>query len=178
MADKVTLRHPTIDDGKRIARLAARVRGLETQSSTFYLLWARDFPGTSVVAAAADGLAGFALGYRPPGRENAVFLWQIGVRPASRAQRVGAALMAQFLSGPGATGAHVLEACLPPSHQAGHGLLRHVADGLGAELTREPCLSANQFPEPGRADEELVRIGPYDPAKTNAFLRQEVESWK
>jgi len=109
---------------------------------------------------------------------DALFLRRMGVRPTSRAQGMGARFMALPPASPGAVCGHAFETCLPPSKQAGYGLLRHVAERLGAERTREPCLAASRLPEPGHEDEAFVRVGPYDPAKTNAFLRQEVESWK
>ena len=95
MPEDLRLDHPGVEDGAAIWRIARDSRTLDLNSSYSYLLWCRDFAGTSVVARDAGGEpVGFVTGYFRPERPHTLVVWQVAVdasqprrRPAGRAHR-------------------------------------------------------------------------------------------
>ena len=162
MDDTIVFRNPVIDDGGSIWNLVKESGVLDLNSAYLYLLLCKDFASTCVVAERDDRLVGFVSGYRPPGRDNALFLWQIGVDASARGQGLGRRLVAQFLRNDGARGASMLETTVSPSNDASRALFRRIARDLGVDCEIQPCFRASQFPGAGHEDEELFRIGPYD----------------
>ena len=82
--DNIVFRPPRINDGAAIWRLVKESGVLDLNSSYMYLLLCKDFSDSCVVAEEDGQLLGFVTGYRPPGRENAIFLWQVGVDAKAR----------------------------------------------------------------------------------------------
>jgi L-2,4-diaminobutyric acid acetyltransferase len=165
--DTIVFRNPVIDDGAAIWNLVSASGVLDPNSPYLYLLLCKDFADTCIVAMRDDQLMGFATGYRPPHRENVIFLWQVGVDAAARGQGLGKRLVAHFLRNDGARGASVLETTVAPSNEASRALFRGIARDLDAGCDVQPCFRASQFPGAGHEDEELFRIGPYDLTRPN-----------
>lgn len=154
------IRQPDVDDGGGIWRVAKESGVLDLNSSYLYLLLAKDFSDSCVIAELDGKIAGFVIGYRPPRRHEVVFLWQIGILPSMQGRGLGKRLALSFLHSPGARGAALLETTVAPSNTASRALFLAIARQLGVECRVSPCFSAHQFPEPGHEDEELYRIGP------------------
>ncbi len=158
-ADAIRCRRPTIEDGKAIHEVVRETGVLDVNSCYLYLLLCTDFAETCVVAEEAGRVVGFVTGYRPPGRPDTVFLWQVGVAPAGQGKGLGKLLVHAFLDTPGAADATVLETTISPSNAASQALFRAVARDRGAEVTVSPHFTEDHFP-PGHEAEEIYRISP------------------
>lgn len=163
MAQDIEFRAPTVTDGAEIWRIVRDSGVLDLNSAYLYLLLCKDFADTCIVAEQDTRLVGFATGYRPPGRENVIFLWQIGVDAAERGRGLGKRLLAGFLSASGAAGTTYLETTISPSNQASQRLFRGLARDLGTDCHVQPCFTEELFPS-SHEGEDLYRIGPFDAA--------------
>ena len=143
----------------RMYELVKEMGGLELNTAYFYVLFCIDFAETCVVAEVDGKLAGFVLGHRPPGRQDAVFVWQVGVAPFMRKQGLARRLLEAFLQQN--PDARWLEASVTPSNTASRKLFRSVARDHGVECEVSTFMLAEHFPD-GHEPEELFRIGPFE----------------
>jgi L-2,4-diaminobutyric acid acetyltransferase len=163
MTQDVEFRAPTVADGAQIWRIVRDSGVLDLNSAYLYLLLCKDFADTCIVAEQDAQLVGFATGYQPPGREDVIFLWQIGVDAAQRGRGLGKRLLAGFLNASGAAGVSYLETTISPSNQASQRLFRGLARDLGTSCQVQPCFTEEQFPS-SHEGEDLYRIGPFEAA--------------
>ena len=83
----VTLRKPNSTDGFALNNLVERCKPLDTNSVYCNLLQCHDFADTAIAAETADGdMVGFISGYRPPARQDTLFVWQVAVDSRMRGQ--------------------------------------------------------------------------------------------
>jgi L-2,4-diaminobutyric acid acetyltransferase len=156
--DRLRFRRPCPDDGRDLWRIASEV-GLDLNSPYAYVLWGAFFAETSAVAVdPADTVVGFVTGFRPPGREDELFLWQIGVDPTARRQGIGARLLDHVTD---QAGPRFVEATVNPSNAASAALFRVFGARHGALVAETPLFGAELFPD-GHEAEVLFRIGPFD----------------
>jgi len=146
-------------DGPRMYALIDEMGGLELNTAYFYVLFCIDFADTCVVAEVDGKLAGFVLGHRPPARQDAVFVWQVGVAPFMRKQGLARRLLEAFLEQN--PDARWLEASVTPSNTASRKLFRSVARDHGVECEVSEFMRAEHFPD-SHEPEELFRIGPFE----------------
>ncbi|RFA31076.1 diaminobutyrate acetyltransferase [Alkalilimnicola ehrlichii] len=170
MNETITFRNPTIDDGAAIWKVVKDSGVLDLNSAYLYLLLSKDFAETCAVAEMNGEIVGFITGYRPPGRESVIFVWQIGVDASARGKGLGKRLVSYLLRSQGARGASILETTISPSNDASRALFRGIARDLGVPCEVRPCFAASQFPGTGHEDEELFRIGPYDLSQPNQLI--------
>lgn len=155
----IVIRGARPTDGPAVHALIAQVGTLELNTGYAYLLLCDHFGSTSVVAERDGLLLGAVLGYRPPSRPDAVFVWQVGVDPAARGTGLGKKLLAAFARTPGAAGTRFLEATVAPSNAASRALFTSFARAEGAPLEELAGYGAPHLPE-GHEPEPLLRIGP------------------
>lgn len=164
LPDDVALRRPTVADGAALWRIARDSRTLDVNASYAYLLWCRDFSGTSVVATVGGEPVGFVTGYLRPDAPDTLMVWQVAVDEARR----GRGLARRMLDGlvdavrsADAVGApvRVLETTITADNEASIRLFESFAAGRDAEVVREPLFDAGHFPD-GHDAELLFRIGP------------------
>ncbi|WP_330457055.1 diaminobutyrate acetyltransferase [Streptomyces sp. NBC_00820] len=153
---------PAPADGAALWRLAKDSKTLDLNSSYSYLLWCRDFAGTSAVARDEDGRpVGFVTGYVRPERPRTLLVWQVAVDPAHRGRGIAAALLdgltARLAAERGITG---VETTITPGNTASERLFSSFAARHGADLTREVLFPADLFPDGPHDPEVLHRIGP------------------
>lgn len=163
----ITFRNARLEDGAGIWRVVRDSGVLDLNSAYMYLLLAKDFGDTCVVAEHAGKITGFVTGYRPPKRPDSIFLWQVGVDASMRGQGLGKRLLAAFLQSPGAQGATLLETTISPSNEASKALFGAIARDLGAEIRVTEGFTESHFPEGGHEAEQLYLIGPYTAARAN-----------
>ncbi len=159
----IQIRTPRADEGAGMWQVAKATGTLDLNSSYLYLLLARDFADTCVVALADDRVIGFASGYRRPIAPDVVFLWQIGIHPDAQGKGLGKRLVSAFLQQPGAVDARWLETTISPSNTASQRLFHAMARTLQVDCTPSPCFAAEDFPDTGHEAELLHRIGPLEP---------------
>lgn len=156
------IERPATTDGAALWRLAKESKTLDLNSSYSYLLWCRDFAGTSVVARGADGEpVGFVTGYLRPDRPRTLLVWQVAVDPAHRGHGIAAKLLdgltARLVAEHGITG---METTITPGNTASERLFTSFAERHGAQVTREVLFPAELFTDGPHDPEVLYRIGP------------------
>lgn len=156
------IRSPRPDDGAPVWRLAHATPELDLNSPYAYLLLCRHHAETSVVAQRDDApeLAGFVLGYRPPGAPDALFVWQVAVADSERGQGLAGAMLGGLVERN--PGIDWLETTVTPTNQASDRLFRSFAARRDAEVTTSLFASADDFPPEAGAHEDEIRyrIGP------------------
>lgn len=164
-------RSPVVADGARIWQLVKDTGVLDLNSPYAYLLLGEHFEATSVVAelVEADGskqIIGFISAYRPPGKSDTVFVWQVGVAEAGRGRGVATGMLFEIIRRPACKGVTHLDTTVGPSNDASMALFRGFAKKLGTEVTENELFSSEVFPQPGEHEPEvLFRIGPFDGTK-------------
>ncbi|MEU9165354.1 diaminobutyrate acetyltransferase [Streptomyces sp. NPDC048424] len=153
---------PRPGDGPLLWRLARDSGALDLNSAYSYLLWCRDFAGTSAVARDSSGRAvGFVSGYLRPDSPGTLLVWQVAVDESVRGLGVAGAMLDGLSARVAAEhGLSSLEATVSPGNLASERLFASYAERHGATLTREVLFAAEEFPEGGHAPEVLHRIGP------------------
>ncbi|MEU0038414.1 diaminobutyrate acetyltransferase [Streptomyces sp. NPDC006333] len=168
MPEGLRIDRPGVADGAALWRIAKDSGTLDLNSSYSYLLWCRDFAGTSVVArdtADPDGLpVGFVTGYVRPERPDTLLVWQVAVDASHRGRGLAAALLdgltAQVSRERTISG---VETTITPGNIASERLFTSYAARHGASVEREVLFGAGHFPNSpdGPHDPEvLYRIGP------------------
>ncbi|MFY4718118.1 diaminobutyrate acetyltransferase [Streptomyces sp. LaBMicrA B280] len=152
---------PATADGAALWRLAKDSKTLDLNSSYSYLLWCRDFAGTSAVARGADGTPiGFITGYVRPDRPDTLLVWQVAVDSAHRGHGIAAALLDGLTARLAESGVNRIETTITPGNTASERLFTSYAERHGAHLTREVLFPAELFPDAPHDSEVLYRIGP------------------
>ncbi|MFD4866809.1 diaminobutyrate acetyltransferase [Streptomyces sp. NPDC058412] len=153
---------PRPGDGPLLWRLARDSGSLDLNSAYSYLLWCRDFAGTSAVARDSSGHpVGFVSGYLRPDSPGTLLVWQVAVDESVRGLGVAGALLDGLSARVAAEhGLSALEATVSPGNLASERLFASYAERHGATLTREVLFAAEEFPDGGHAPEVLHRIGP------------------
>ncbi|XVQ13925.1 diaminobutyrate acetyltransferase [Spirillospora sp. CA-255316] len=163
----IRLAEPRLTDGPEMWRLARDSQVLDVNSPYSYVLWCRDFAGTSVVARDGSATCGFITGYTRPEQPDTLFVWQVAVDHAYR----GLGLARRMLDGLGdrlaARGCRYLEATVTPDNTASTRMFESFARGRGCAVARSPLFTPEHFPE-GHDPEVLFRIGPFPPARPSA----------
>lgn len=149
------------EDGAAMWALVREMGGLELNSAYFYVLFCTDFADSCVVAEVDGRLAGFVVGYRPPTRPDAIFVWQVGVAPWMRRQGLAGRLLDALLDQQNPP-ARWLEATVTPDNQASRSLFRALARDRQTGCEERAFMGASLFPVSHEA-EDLFRIGPLTP---------------
>ncbi len=160
--DRMTLlRTPTVADARGMVRLAAASRVLDVNSDYAYLLLARDFDETCVVAEDGDRLLGFATAYRPPRRLDVLFVWQIAVAEAARGEGLASRMLDDLVRRGMASGIRFVEATVTPSNFASQSLFKSLARRHNFDCEITEGFAADAFETAGHEAEDLFRIGPF-----------------
>lgn len=150
------MRRPSLDDGAAMWRIARDSRTLDLNSSYAYLLWARDFAATSVVATVDGRQAGFISGYRRPEEPDTLMVWQVAVDEAYRGHGLARRMLDHLASD---LGVSHLETTITADNAASIALFTSFAEAHRAPVERGPLFHAESFPD-GHDAELLFRIGP------------------
>lgn len=130
------------------------------------------FKDTCAVAKADDGIAGFVAGFRLPVRPESLFVWQITVASGRRGRRAGRRMLAWLLHSLSSRGVTFLEATVTPSNEASQRMFKGLARLMDVPCEESLQFAAAQFPEGSEhEDEVLLRIGPFDQARTARAVR-------
>jgi L-2,4-diaminobutyric acid acetyltransferase len=162
MPDGLRIDRPQVVDGAALWRIAKDSGTLDLNSSYSYLLWCRDFAGTSAVARTADGEAvGFVTGYLRPERPRTLLVWQVAVDAAQRGRGLAAALLDGLtLRVAGQSELTSVETTITPGNTASERLFTSYAARHGATVEREVLFDTGHFPDGPHDPEVLYRIGP------------------
>jgi diaminobutyrate acetyltransferase len=151
---QLSIEIPSTSDGAEMWRIARDSLVLDVNSSYAYLLWCRDFAGTSAIARAGLDVVGFVTGYLRPETPDTLVIWQVAVDHAHRGRGLAATLLDDVLLRSGATS---LETTITADNSASIGLFTALAARWGGTLTRLPLFHSSQFPD-DHDSEDLFRI--------------------
>lgn len=152
--------HPGVGDGAAMWRIARDSQALDLNSSYSYLLWCRDFAGTSVVARGEDGgPIGFVTGYVRPERPQTLVVWQVAVDDEHRGRGLAGAMLDGLTDRVAERGVRELETTITPGNAASIRLFTSYGERHGARIDREVLFDGRLFPD-GHEPEVLFRIGP------------------
>lgn len=137
-------------------RIARDSRVLDVNASYAYLLWARDFAATSVVAVDDRGEpCGFVSGYRRPDRPDTLMVWQVAVDDAQRGRGIARRMLEEIFDRDDDVTA--METTITEDNAASIALFTAFAGGRGLEVARSPLFPASAFPD-GHDAELLFRF--------------------
>lgn len=162
-ADEVIiLRPPTVADGADLWRIAEGTGVLDTNTPYAYLLWARDFAASSVIAEVEAEPAGFISGYLKPSDPQTLFVWQVAVDSAFRGRGLAKKMLFELVE---RTGAARLETTITADNEASIALFTALARQHGTELAKQSLFTEDLFPtaeESGgtHAAEDLYTVEP------------------
>lgn len=151
---------PTPQDAVELTRLIHRCAPLEPNTTYAYLLFCTHFADTCVLARDAEGVLGAIVGYCPPTKPDAVFVWQIAVDARGRGKGLGGRMLNALVERLTPRGVNYLEATVAPSNTASDRLFRGFAEKGGFPLEHTPYFTEDLFGEAGEHEPEfLYRIG-------------------
>lgn len=161
----VTMRNPSVADGPRLWAMIRDTPDLDLNSPYCYLLLADHFTDTCVLAEFGGEPVGAVLAYAKPGDPTTLFVWQVVVARTHRELGIGRRMLDHLVT---RVAPVRLEATVGPSNHASRRMFQSLARRRGAEFESRPWLGAEDFPEPGHEAEDLIRIGPFNPAHSGA----------
>ncbi|MGG3886907.1 diaminobutyrate acetyltransferase [Brevibacillus panacihumi] len=157
---QISLRSPTEDDGASMWRLARDSGVLEMNSAYAYLMFARFFQDTCVVAEIGEEIVGFVTGFYRPDQEDTLFIWQIGVHDAYRGMGIAKSMIQELLRRGESQSIRYLEATVSPANEASSALFKGVGKTYKTHCRIEECFPAHLFPGGAHEAEWTYRIGP------------------
>ena len=153
------LRRPTLEDGGAMWRVARDSQTLDLNSSYAYLLWARDFAATSVVAERDGVVVGFVSGYVRPDSPGTLMVWQVAVDADQRGHGLAGRMLDHLAAAvPGVT---MLETTITDDNEASRALFARFARTRDAQHEETDLFVKAHFPDEGHDPEVLHRIGPF-----------------
>ena len=153
------LRRPTLEDGGAMWRVARDSQTLDLNSSYAYLLWARDFAATSVVAERDGAVVGFVSGYVRPDSPGTLMVWQVAVDADQRGHGLAGRMLDHLAAAvPGVT---MLETTITDDNEASRALFARFARTRDAQHEETDLFVKAHFPDEGHDPKVLHRIGPF-----------------
>ena len=124
------------------------------------LLQVSDFADTAIIAEMDEEMIGFVTGYRPPGRDHVLFVWQVAVAEKARGHRLGDQMLLHLVARqPGVT---MMETTVTPDNIPSAKMFERFAKDKSAQIKRSVKFSRNQHFDGEHDDEVLFQIGPFD----------------
>lgn len=177
---EVFFRSAVTRDGSRMWAFVKEHGVLELNSAYCYMLMATHFGRHCIVAdTAADAdpadakeMAGFVLSYRPPAKQDELFVWQIGVHPKMRGRGLAKHMLHQLLTLPANRGVQYITATVATGNEPSRALFRGFARDTNLECEETGFFTPDMFPEGlgGHEAEDLFRIGPMDSAGATSHV--------
>ena len=152
------IRNVTLQDIKEVYNLLVANRPYVGLNSRYtYLLLAKDFSDTCLIAEHDKKVIAFSSGYIPPARPNTFFSWEIVVHKDYRGNGLQLSLLRNQIK---MTGAKFFEGTVNPSNEFCKDNFEKLAKSLGAKLRKGILFSKEDFENDGHEEEVLYRIGP------------------
>nr|WP_017728969.1 diaminobutyrate acetyltransferase [Halalkalibacterium ligniniphilum] len=133
---------------------------LDTNSPYKYIMMCEFFAETCVVAKENNKVVGFVTAFIPPERQDAVFVWQIGVDSSQRGKGLASRLLEELINREGCSNVRYVEATVTPSNKASQSLFRKLARTHHTKCKVTECFSKDLFPGDEHEEELNFRIGP------------------
>jgi L-2,4-diaminobutyric acid acetyltransferase len=134
--------------------------GLETNTNYAYLLLCDHFSETTLVAESDQMIVGFVAAYVLPKRPDTVFVWQVGVTPATRGRGIAGSLLDALRRSLARRRVRFLEATVTPDNTASRRLFESFANRCAADFAWSKGYDSALFLEQ-HASEQSIRVGPF-----------------
>lgn len=157
-ATEIVFRTPRAADAPAVWQLIGDVGTLERNTGYAYALLCTHFAETCVVVEHGERLVGVVCAYRPPGRDDTLFVWQVGVHPSMRGRGLGRRLLEAAVK---RTGVRSLEATVSPSNEASRRLFAGFARARAAACDISTGFGGETLGA-GHEAEDLFHIGPLE----------------
>jgi diaminobutyrate acetyltransferase len=167
-AATVTITEPDSSDGASLWRLTRASRVLDVNSSYAYLMWCRDFAGTSAVARVDGTVVGFVTGFLRPQAPDTVMVWQVAVDAKQRGRKLAARMLHAIVDRLRPRGVHWMHTTISPGNEASIRLFTALARDRGTGIERHALFAPEDFPieeSDGHEAEDLYVIGPFSPTE-------------
>lgn len=158
---QIMLRLPQGTDGFQINSLIANCPPLDTNSTYCNLLQCTDFASTSIVAEQNEKIVGFISGYRPPERQDVLFIWQVAVDSDCRGQGVGQTMLVGLVDRLLSQGVRYLETTITEDNVASQALFKRFFQSMDVPSKTRVQFSRSEHFAGKHADEILHRGGPF-----------------
>lgn len=168
---------PTVAHGAEIHRLVGECRPLELNSTYAYLLLCKHFADTCVRAAHAGETVGFISAYRPPGRPDVLFVWQVATAPSMRGRGLAKSMLHELLRRDALGDCRYVEATVSPSNEPSRRLFYALAREIGAPVAERVLFLERDFGDEQHEQEVLIRIGPIPGKQTKRRPRHESQDF-
>lgn len=155
ICDLISFRSPDSSDGFKIHQLAAKSPPLDLNSVYHYALLCRHFAKTCLIAEQNGRIAAFVTAYFPPERPGTLFVWQVAVDDAFRAQGLALKLLTELIR---RTKPARIETTITPGNTASQRLFTALAKGQNADWRFEQTFLTAQELGGGHAPEMLFEI--------------------
>lgn len=165
----LTLRHPTVHDGKALHQLVSDCPPLDENSCYANLLQCSHFSDTAIVAQDERGrLSGAITGYRLPDAPETLFVWQVAVHPRARGLGLAKSMLMTLIERCTERGVTTLHTTITRDNTASWALFRRVAEAHNADLEHSVHFERDQHFGGEHASEYLVSIGPLQRGRTGS----------
>lgn len=167
-AASIWIGEPVRTDGPYLWRLARDSGVLDLNSSYSYLLWCRDFAGTSIVTRVDGHMVGFVTGFLRPEVPDTVMVWQVAVDARQRGRNLASWMLHTLVDRLYPRGVRWLQTTISPTNEASIRLFGALARDRGTAVERRSLFAPEDFPadEPTRHEaEDLYMIGPFPPPR-------------
>ena len=126
------------------------------------MLFCTHFRKTSVVALNDEGkVIGFVSGYRPPVKEDALFVWQVAVDASMRGRSLAPKIIDNILNRSYNRDIKFIHATVTPSNKASERLFRKLAEIYNTKCRTSLYFKGEYFGHNDiHEDEYLFNIGP------------------
>jgi L-2,4-diaminobutyric acid acetyltransferase len=163
MATELTIRQPLDTDGAGVNRLISRCSSLDDNSLYCNLLQCTHFGATSAVAEMDGEVVGVLAAYFLPGRQNTLFVWQVGVDERMRGNRVATRLLLDVLGRIDCHKVRYVQATATESNTASWALFESLAKSLKSRMRHKPLFDRYRHLDGQHDSEIMLTVGPLQP---------------
>lgn len=173
MKDEITYRQPSLEDGADLWRLVDESGNLDRDSGYAYVMVARNFSATTVVAEHKGNVVGMLTAYPLPQDTRRLFVWQVTVLDSYKRQGIATDMLYHLLQRDEVAGVRWVEATIVPGNTPAEGLFRKLAEGLDCPIRETEAYADELFPDAERKIERLYVVGPIPYEKCEIRVRPE-----
>lgn len=123
----ISLRSPRTTEGTAVWAFIRDVGNLDLNSAYCYMMLCDYFKDTCVIAEVDGELIGFVSAFRPPGKSDTLFIWQVAVAASERGKGLSKLMLNELLSRMEVEENLFIEATISPSNLASHALFSGLA---------------------------------------------------
>ncbi|SHN31314.1 diaminobutyrate acetyltransferase [Gracilibacillus kekensis] len=158
-SDDVVFSQPTKHDGAAMWELVTNST-LDTNSPYKYILMSDYFSDTCVVAKQNNQVVGFITAFIPPKKQDAVFVWQVGVDASQRGKGIASKMLHYLLESDACKNIQFVEATITPDNKASQSLFQKLARDFNTEFTSSEFFTKDVFPGDEHEEELKFIVGP------------------